>query len=137
MHKIMEFLKSRLFIEFRRYVFVGLSAAFLEMVLLYFFTEYVGFFYVISNTMAFSIVFVFNFSMNKLWSFKAHGNSGKQLIMYSILVAFNLIISDLLIYLFTDVVGFRYMVSKIFAIGTVVSWNFLLYKKVIFKPVIS
>ena len=71
--------------------------------------------------------------MNRFWSFKSTTNMKKQLAMYLVLFVFNLGASDVIMYLLTTKLSLQYLLAKVFAIGAVVTWNFFLYKKVIYK----
>lgn len=116
-----------------RYLITGFSSAAIEFLLLYLFRDVAGYTIILSNSFALAIVFWFNFFMNRKWSFKSTMKLGKQLPMYLILFVFNLGASDLIMYLLTDRLSMQYLLAKVFAIGAVVSWNFILYKKVIYK----
>ena len=116
-----------------RYLVTGFSSAAIELTLLYIFKDIANFSIIVSNSIALSIVFWFNFLINRLWSFKSTANLKKQLIMYMILFVFNLGASDLIMHLLTTELSMQYLLAKVFAIGAVVTWNFLLYKKVIYK----
>ncbi len=116
-----------------RYLVTGFSSAAIELTLLYIFKDIANFSIIVSNSIALSIVFWFNFIINRLWSFKSTANLKKQLIMYMILFVFNLGASDLIMHLLTTELSMQYLLAKVFAIGAVVTWNFLLYKKVIYK----
>ena len=127
------FLTPQFLGQFTRYVITGLSSAVIEFSLLYIFKDLAGLSIVVSNSIALTVVFWFNFFLNRLWSFKSTGSLKRQLTMYLVLFVFNLGASDLIMYLLTEKLSFQYMLAKVFAIGAVVSWNFVLYRKVIYK----
>jgi Predicted membrane protein len=116
-----------------RYLVTGFTSAAIELTLLYTLKDIIKLDVIVANSIALTIVFWFNFLMNRLWSFKSKANIKKQLIMYGILFTFNLGASDLIMYALTSLLHLQYLVAKVFAIGAVVSWNFVLYKKVIYK----
>ena len=116
-----------------RYVVTGLSSAAFEFALLFAFKDLVGLSVIASNSIALGIVFWFNFLMNRYWSFKSKTKLSRQLAMYLVLFVFNLGASDLIMYLLVDRLSMQYLLAKVFAIGAVVCWNFVLYKKVIYK----
>ncbi len=116
-----------------RYLVTGFSSAAIEFTLLYIFKDVARQTVVVSNTIALSIVFWFNFLMNRLWSFKSKMKLSRQLPMYLVLYLVNLGASDLIMYLLTGWLSMQYLLAKVFAIGAVVSWNFIIYKKVIYK----
>lgn len=116
-----------------RYLVTGLSSAAIEFSLLFVLKDTAGLSMLLSNSIALSIVFWFNFLMNRFWSFRSKMKLGRQLVMYLVLFVFNLGASDLIMYLLTEALAMQYLLAKVFAIGAVVSWNFVLYRKVIYK----
>ncbi len=116
-----------------RYLVTGFSSAAIEFTLLFIFRDLAGLSILAANTAALAIVFWFNFLVNRLWSFKSKMKLSKQLPMYLVLFVINIGASDLIMYLLTDKAGIQYLLAKVFAIGAVVSWNFILYRKVIYK----
>jgi len=116
-----------------RYAITGLCSAAIEFALLFVFRDIIGLSILISNSAALSIVFWFNFLMNRLWSFKSRKKLGRQLVLYLALFAFNLGASDLIMHLLTHELSMQYMLAKVFATGAVVCWNFVLYRKVIYR----
>ena len=119
--------------QIKRYLITGFSSAAIELTLLFVFRDVAKLSVLVSNSIALTIVFWFNFLMNRLWSFKSKANLKKQLAMYLVLFVFNLGASDLIMYLLTEKLSLQYLIAKVFAIGAVVCWNFVLYKKVIYK----
>ncbi len=116
-----------------RYLVTGFSSAAIELTLLFVFKDIFGLSILVSNSAALSIVFWFNFLMNRFWSFKSKMKLGRQLVMYLALFVFNLGASDLIMYLLANRLAIQYLLAKVFAIGAVVCWNFVLYKKVIYR----
>jgi len=121
------------FTQFYRYVLVGVLSFATETSLLYWLTDHLNLWYIYSNSIAYVIVFWLNFLLNRFWSFKSKQNLSVQLAMYLVLFVINLFASNGMLYLLTSVFNVYYLVSKIFAVALVVCWNFIIYKKVIFK----
>ena len=119
--------------QITRYLITGFSSAAIELTLLFVFRDVLALSIIASNSLALTIVFWFNFLMNRTWSFKSTANLKKQLVMYLFLFVFNLGASDLIMYLLTQKLTLQYLLAKVFAIGAVVTWNFILYKKVIYR----
>ncbi|NJD01250.1 MAG: GtrA family protein [Ruminiclostridium sp.] len=130
---ISEFLTPSSVSQIKRYLITGFSSAAIELTLLYILRDIMRLGIIEANSIALTIVFWFNFLMNRFFSFKSSGNIKKQIIMYGILFVFNLGASDLIMHLLTSSLHVQYLLAKVFAIGAVVSWNFILYKKVIYK----
>jgi putative flippase GtrA len=119
--------------QFMRYIITGFSSAAIEFTLLFILRDTAKLSILAANTIALSIVFWFNFLMNRFWSFKSTGDIKKQLVMYLILFLFNLAASDFMMYFMTDKLSIQYLIAKVIAIGVVVCWNFIIYRKVIYK----
>jgi putative flippase GtrA len=128
-----DILEPESFDQLKRYLITGFSSAAIEISLLYILKDLSGLSVIVSNSIALTIVFWFNFLMNRIWSFKSKNNITRQLVMYGILFVFNLAASDLIMYVLTSLLYLQYLIAKVFAIGAVVTWNFVLYKKVIYK----
>lgn len=128
-----DMLEPEAFHQLVRYLITGFSSAAIELSLLYVFKDVAELSVIAANSIALTIVFWFNFLMNRLWSFKSKSGLQKQLLMYAVLFIFNLGASDLIMHVLATLLGVHYLLAKVFAIGAVVSWNFILYKKVIYK----
>jgi len=89
--------------------------------------------YLFANAIAYVVVFWFNFLVNRIWSFKSKVNIFKQLGQYAVLFVFNLFATSALLWLLSDKIGIIPAISKVLVMGLVVCWNFVLYKKVIYK----
>jgi putative flippase GtrA len=158
--------------EFIKYLLVGFSSSFIELALFYtlykflpnivpdkYYISLLGFSIVMShvvtltsNTIAYSVVFVYNYTLQRKWAFKSTANLKKQMILYTLLFVFNLFVSNYIVVLFIKLltnyifVSTNYiineslsvndltpLIAKVLSIAVVVSWNFIIYKKVIFK----
>lgn len=127
------FLTPELIGQVIRYLITGFSSAAIEFSLLMLCRDIFHLSIVVSNSIALTIIFWFNYLMNRKWSFKSTVSLKKQLPMYLVLFIFNLGASDLIMFLLTTKLSLNYLLAKVFAIGAVVTWNFFLYKKVIYK----
>lgn len=127
------FLTDTALAQLKRYLITGFTTAGIEIGLLWIFKSIAHQDEIVANTIALTISFWFNFLANRLWSFKSKDNLKRQLAIYCCLFFFNLGASDLIMYVLIRMLGLHYLLAKVFAIGAVVSWNFILYKKVIFK----
>jgi len=119
--------------QFIRYLIIGFSSFLLEYLLFFTLFKLLNINVLISNSIAIFIVFWFNFLLNKYWSFKSKENLFKQLIMYLLLFVFNITISNLFIYEASIIINMSPLISKVLIMGLIVIWNFILYKKVIYK----
>ena len=120
--------------QFKRYLITGFTSFGIEYGLFALLTNYFKVYYLVANICIFTVVFWFNYFLNRRWSFKSTQSLKIQLPRYLLLFLFNLLMANIiLMYLLTDIIGINKMFSKILIMGAVVSWNFILYKKVIYR----
>ncbi len=119
--------------QFFRYLVTGGLAAAAEYSLFYVLNILVGLSLILSNSAAYTSGFVISFILNRVWSFESKGHLGRQLLLYTILFGINLALSNILVTLFTNQLGIATMISKAIAMGIIVLWNFVIYKKIIYK----
>lgn len=132
-HRLLaEYLNLITLMQFLKYVANGLICFGVEFSTLYWLTEYVKLWYIVSNSIAFIISNVLNFLINRFWAFQSRAKVTRQFAMAITLGLFNLLASNIIMYLLTDICHLYYLLSKVITIGIIASWNFILYKKVIY-----
>jgi len=109
----------------------AITATSVDMSTLFFLTEVVGVYYVISAGIASACGEVVSFSILRYWAFKqVQKPIFKQALKYAIVSALILVLNMVGIYLFTDLLSFQYMISKVFCavlIGVFVSFPLFRY----------
>ena len=134
MNFITKTLKKPFIQQLIRYLVTGFTAFGIEYAMYVFLLKVVGFHYILASVIVYALVFWFSFIVNRLWSFKSKGPMGKQLLQYGLLFSFNLVVSNIFIMkLLTDVIGLDPLISPFIKMAFVVSWNFLIYKYIIYK----
>jgi putative flippase GtrA len=116
-----------------RYIFTGLISFGIEYSLFILLYRVFEIWYITSHVSVYIVVFWFNFFVNRLWSFKSKSNLQRQLSMYTLLFVFNLIVATLIMYLLSEILRITPLISKVLVMGMTVSWNFIIYKTVIYK----
>ncbi len=119
--------------QFLRYITAGLTAFSAEFAVLYLLKEYARVWYIYSNTAAYFTGFWTSFLLNKYWTFGVRKNFFRQLVLTLLLFFFNLAASNTLLYILTDLAGIYYLLSKFITMTMVFSWNFVLYRKFIYR----
>ncbi|MCL6590940.1 MAG: GtrA family protein [Firmicutes bacterium] len=128
--------------EFIKYLIVGVSSFILDITFLYIFTRLIesirpaiahSVAVAIGNTFSVTIVFGFNFLMNRYWTYKSTSNIWRQLLIYTPLFVFNLFASDAMVFLMVEYIGLFFLLAKAISIGVVICWNIPIYKRIIFK----
>jgi putative flippase GtrA len=121
------------FQQLKRYLVSGFTAFGLEYMIFYLLYHTLGLGLIPSNTFAMIAGFITSFLLNRFWSFQSSGSAWRQLLLTGILFGVNLVLSNGLIYLLTDFMNMAPLVSKILVMGMIVAWNFILYKRVIYR----
>jgi putative flippase GtrA len=102
---------------------------------LFFFTEVLRVWYVVSTGLGAFLGAVTNFALNRYWSFEAtHVSWGPQAIRYALVSAGSLGLNMLGVYAFTDGFGWKYGLSKMATAGLVgLFFNFPLHRRFVFR----
>jgi dolichol-phosphate mannosyltransferase len=118
-----------------KFCIVGATGVIVNMGFLYFFTEYLKIFYIISAFIAIEISILSNFLLNDNWTFKTNKNKPfiERLISYEMICLMGVGIQICLLYIFTDILGIYYLISNLLAIPITVSWNFLMNKYITWR----
>lgn len=128
-------LTKNLYIQFIRYGFVAaisLAVDFSGLVLL---KECTGIHYLLSATISFIAGLLTNYFLSSLWVFESSKLSSKkrEFILFALIGVIGLILTDILLWLFTDVFGLFYVLSKAIATILVYFWNFGARKRMLFN----
>ena len=118
---------DNIFIQMFRYIFVGGAAFVVDFFFLYFFSDVCGIYYLISGILSFIISVLVNYIMSTKWIFNQDNIDNKVLEfnLFLVISTVGLIFTEILLWLFTDVIGLYYLLSKIIAAIIVLFWNFL------------
>jgi len=112
-------------LQMLRYCFVGGIAALANIASLFVFTDIIGWYYLASNVLAFTIGLIVNFTICKIFVFKQDiGNKLFEFFMYAVIGIIGLFFDTSLLWFFTEIFGFHYMFSKICSTIIVLFWNF-------------
>lgn len=120
-----------------RYIISGGTAALVSLSLLYFFTDVVGIWYLLSSTLAFVVAFFVSFLLQKLWTFKdTHTKDiSRQVSLYFVTAVSGLSANALFMYALVDIVGLWYIFAQILSSGTIATVTFFIYGNIIFNHV--
>lgn len=117
---------DNVFLQFFRYGFVGGFSFLVDFFLLYFFSDVCGIYYLISAILSFIISLVVNYILSTHWVFNKNKMNNKvmEFNLFAVIGIVGLGFTEILLYLFTDVLGLYYLISKIFSTIIVLFWNF-------------
>ena len=113
-------------LQFFRYLFVGGFAAVVNIGLLFILTNFLHIHYLISNSIGFIGGLITNYILSKKLIFKTEKSFNKiaEFVIYAIIGIVGLVLDTLFMHLFTETIGFYYMLSKIISTALVFIWNF-------------
>ena len=123
---------TNIFIQFFRYIFVG-GFAFLAFTL-WLCEKWMN--YMIAAAIAFVVGLAVNYALSIWFVFSESSkvkNKVKEFVVYGIIGLIGLLITEGIMYLFTDVFGLYFLISKIIAAAIVLVWNFAARKVVLYK----
>ncbi len=118
-----------------RYTFVGGFAFIVDFGTLFLLTEYLNLHYLISAAIAFILGLVTNYFLSIGWVFTRHSVSDKRIefIVFALIGLAGLGLNELFLWLFTDLAGMYYLISKILTAVLVYLWNFFVRKLILFN----
>ncbi len=118
-----------------KYLVVGVSAFVVEYLTFLVLYKAVLMPVIVSNGLSFLTGLLTSFSLNRIWTFNAKQHQhtkSRQLQMYVLLAAVNLLLTILLVQVFIAI-GIAPGISKLVAMVATSCWNFVLFKLAIFK----
>lgn len=127
---------SNWMVQLFRYLFVGGLAFVVDYGLLFVLTEYAGLHYLASATIAFIAGLTVNYFLSTSWIFRSGAvikNKVGEFVVFALIGVMGLVLTNVLLFLFTDVCGIHYMVSKLITTALVMLWNFFGRKLILFN----
>lgn len=128
--------------QFIRYVFVGVFCFSIEYIMFIVLRNALAINEILVNVIVYTVIFWLNFLLNRFFSFRSKSDIKRQLFLYGILFFFNLFIGNvllfsgirsLLVYMCGEGSWPVLYLPKVLIMFFIISWNFILYKKFIYK----
>ena len=121
--------------QFVRFVLAGVFAFAINLVALYFFTDIVGIYYLISTVLAFLISFSVSFTLQKFWTFQDNSRDHLhiQLPLYLGMQLTNITLNAALMFVFVEYLHVWYLYSQAVISLALAAAIFFINKKYIFK----
>ncbi|WP_291921804.1 GtrA family protein [Accumulibacter sp.] len=121
--------------QFAQYVCVGGLAFGVDIAALFLLTEKVGFHYISSASIAFVLGLATNYILcvAVVFDYRALQNLAHEFVIFSLIGVAGLLLNNLLIFLFTEFLGFYYLVSKAGAAVFILFFNFFLRRLWLFS----
>lgn len=113
--------------QFLRFAIVGGIATLMNLGLLYFSTEFLKIYYLISAILAWILSGIFNFLLNKKWTFNENirDRTIMKYLKFSVVSIIALLFNISFLYLLTELFQIYYMLSQIMALSLSLGINFL------------
>ncbi|MBI2287000.1 MAG: GtrA family protein [Nitrosomonadales bacterium] len=127
--------KSDLSSQFFRYFVVGGVAFVVDFALLYLLTEFAKLYYLFSASVAFMVGIAVNYTLSVTWVFdhRSVNNRMHEFAIFAIIGILGLAFNAALMWIFTELVGFHYLVSKMVATALIFLFNFGARKALLFS----
>ena len=120
-------------VQLSRFLIICVTSTIIDLFSLFILKEKLNFNPVFAVSINQFFVIMYNFLLNKYWSFNSKKMPLQQFIKYLILVLFNYLISIFLMYIFYQKLHINYIVIRLFSICFMFIVNFILYKNWIYK----
>lgn len=116
------------------YLIISVIATIYDVALLYIFTDFLGFNYLVSATISYCIGIIVGYAGQKTITFKDQNKQiAKQFGLFAFISIIGLLINLGVLKICVDVIGLHYMIGKVFAIGIGFIWNYNANRKITFK----
>lgn len=121
--------------QFVKYAICGSTAALVDLLLLFVFTDLLNLWIVYSASLAFLAAFFVSFYLQKFWTFRDNNNKGtaKQMVMYFMVGVMNLSINAGGMYVLVDKFSMMYLFAQIIMGLSIATFSFSIYRFVIFR----
>ncbi len=122
-------------VQLLRYVVVGGVAFVVDWGLLALLTECAGLYYLVSATISFIAGLAMNYALSTTWVFGCGTMQNKwaEFAVFALIGIVGLVLNNVFLWLFTDVVGVHYLISKVVVAAVVMLWNFFARKFILFN----
>ena len=132
---MMEFIHRKK--EIIKYLISGGTAAAVDLSILYFLTDILAVWYLLSAVAAFTIAFFVSFFLQKFWTFRDNDKNAmaRQMAYFFLVGLINLGVNTVGMYILVDRFGLWHILSQIIISGMIALSSFIIYKFFIFhKP---
>lgn len=122
------------FVQFIRYIFVG-GTAFIADAGTLFILHNIGMHYLIATAFAFISGLTVNYYLSKKIVFVSttkHVGKVVEYVIYGVIGLVGLALTEIIMFLITDIFGIYFMLSKIITAAIVLIWNFIARKMILY-----
>jgi putative flippase GtrA len=121
--------------QFIRYTISGGIAFITDFIILYILTDILNIYYLISAGIAFiaGVSVIYTFSIIWVFDIRRFQNKRFELSLFILISFFGLLLTELFMWFFTDMINFHYLLSKIISSALILWWNFFSKKIILFS----
>lgn len=120
------FLTKAMFLKFLKFGVVGLSGMIVDFSITYICKELLKIHKYVSNGIGFTLAASWNYIFNRIWTFESHNPQiAYEFMSFFIVSLIGLGINTYVLWLLVSKFKQNFYLSKLFAIGVVMIWNFL------------
>lgn len=133
-NRLLKTTTNNTYIQLFRYLFAGLVAFLADLATLYFLTDFAGVYYLISAAIGFLVGLTITYLFSVLWIFDERRTQNKfvEVTIFALIGLVGLMLTSFFMWLFTSILLFHYLYSKIITTVIVFIWNFIAKKKILF-----
>jgi len=134
-HSIYKGKTNNTFHQLIRYTFVGGLAFIIDFSTLFFLTNYLNLYYLISAGIAFLLGLTTNYLLSISWVFARRTVENRKLefMLFMLIGIIGLALNELFLWFFTDILLMYYLISKIITTFFIYLWNFFARKFILFN----
>lgn len=121
--------------QFFRFSVVGTLSSGIHLALLYILTEFLNLYYLFSSFLGYLVAASMVFMLQKKWAFNDNTKCKTtfEYAKFLLIATLSLVLSLILLYVFTEFVGIYYVLSQLIAKGMAAGMSFLFYKFWVFR----
>ena len=122
-------------VQLFRYTLVGGLAFVFDFGSLFILTEYLNIHYLVSAAIAFLLGLTINYILSIIWVFEKRTLANKRIefLLFSLIGIVGLGLNEFIMWFFTEILYWHYLLSKIVSAVFVFLWNFFVRKFVLFN----
>ena len=126
---------SHRLVEFLRYFLVSILSLSTDIVLLYLLTSFAGLHYLVSAVFSYIIGMFVNYILSTYWVFAKRKLISRttEFVVFTGIGLLGLGINELLLWVFTGLLLFHYMISRILSAGIGYLWKYIVRKYFLFR----
>lgn len=114
-------------LKFIKFCAVGFSGMFVDFGTTWLLKEKAGINKYVANSTGFTLAATSNYILNRFWTFHSENRQvATEYLMFMFIAAAGLAINNLVIYLLHSRMKMNFYLAKVFAVGVVTIWNFMM-----------